>query len=719
MQNNSPLNLRDLGQELYELGAKGTAFRVGWELSRRSGFHETSSLPIEIGDTRESARGGWTAHLPFADPISVAESMRDRIAPVALEKLLKTAERASRGEVECFGRWTANFGEPIDWHRNPLNGARWEATAPWRRALAAQEHVGDVKLSWEVARFPHAYHMSRSAAFFPEAAPQFARALATQIREFITANPYGYGIHWASGQEVAFRLLAWLFSADTLLTRAGEASVSALLREALLAGAAHIEKNLDYARLAVYNNHLLSEALALFAVGALLPDVPKARVWRDLGRGILDAESRQQVYPDGGYIQQSHNYHRVAVQDLLWACAFAKSMGDRPSSSWLEALDRSTHLLVAHQNVGDGQLPNYGSNDGSMPGIFSTCDFGDFRPVLQAANLLVHGQRLYEPGPWDEMAAWFLGPPALDEPLAPPRRTSISFNHTGYHVLRGQVESAFATFRCGSLLDRFSQIDMLHVDVWWRGLNVLVDAGSYLYNDSPEWHNHFMRTGCHNTVAIDGRDQMLHFRQFKVLYRTHARLLHFEDHADWAVCAGEHQGYRRHHGNCVHGRSVLFLKDDLWVVVDHIVGDGSHAMRLHWLCGDFPYSYDAGAGRLALHTTVGNFFVQVLDARGHSIPGDVVAGQEHPPRGWLSRYYGEKTAVPSLAVEVERLLPATFVSVLSGGSAPEVRVSGERWSIGVGDQHVDFRVADGRFSDVTLDPIIESGVSAAGDICTS
>jgi hypothetical protein len=719
MQADSPLNLRDLGQELYELGAKGTAFRVAWEVSRRSGFHRASSLPLEFSKTLKCTRDKWTAHLPFADPVSVAECVRDRIAPTALANLLRTAERATRGEIECFARWTGHFGEPIDWHRNPVNNARWEATAPWQHALVGQEPAGDVKLSWEVARFPHAYHMSRSAAFFPEAAPRFASALATQIREFTAANPYGFGIHWASGQEVAFRLLAWLFSADTLLTRAGEASLSPVLREALLAGAGHIEKNLNYARLAVYNNHLLSEALALFAVGALLPDVPKACVWRDLGRGILDAESRLQFYPDGGYIQQSHNYHRVAVQDLLWACAFAKSMGDRPSSSWLEALDRSTQFLVAHQNAGDGRLPNYGSNDGSMPGVFSTCDFGDFRPALQTANVLVHRRRLYEPGPWDEMAAWFLGPTALDEPLALPRRTSVSFNHTGYHVLRGLEEGAFATFRCGSLLDRFSQIDMLHLDVWWRGLNVLTDAGSYLYNDRPKWHNHFMRTGCHNTVAIDGRDQMLHFRQFKVLYRIRARLVHFEDNADWAMCAGEHHGYQRHPGHCVHSRSVLFLKDDLWVVVDHIVGDGSHAIRLHWLCGDFPYSNDAGAGRLMLNTAVGDFCVQVLDAGGHGIPGDVVAGREDPPRGWLSRYYGEKTAVPSLAVETERPLPATFVSVLCGGRTPDIRVSGDRWSIGVGAQQIGFRVADGLLSDVTLNRTLESDLSPAVDVCTS
>ena len=33
------------------------------------------------------------------------------------------------------------------------------------------------------------------------------------------------------------------------------------------------------------------------------------------------------------------------------------------------------------------------------------------------------------------------------------------------------------------------------------------------------------------------------------------------------MVSGEHYGYRRHPGGCVHRRSVLFLKDDTWVVV--------------------------------------------------------------------------------------------------------------------------------------------------------
>ena len=116
---------------------------------------------------------------------------------------------------------------------------------------------------------------------------------------------------------------------------------------------------------------------------------------------------------------------------------------------------------------------------------------------------------------------------SLDAPLRKPARTSVSFAHTGYHVLRGRNESTFAAFRCGSLHDRFSQIDMLHLDVWWRGQNVLVDPGSYQYNGAPCWHEHFMRTAAHNTVVVDGCDQMVHHRQFKVLYWTRARALSF------------------------------------------------------------------------------------------------------------------------------------------------------------------------------------------------
>ena len=137
------------------------------------------------------------------------------------------------------------------------------------------------------------------------------------------------------------------------------------------------------------------------------------------------------------------------------------------------------------------------------------------------------------------------------------------------------------------------------------------------------------------------------------------------------------------------------------MVVDHIAGTGTHAVRLHWLGGDFPYAFDAAASRLTLKTDAGDFFVQVRDREGRVVAADVAAGQEQPPRGWLSRYYGQKSAVPSFAVAVDREVPATLVSVLSGGQPAAVEVVGECWSIRQGDRCLRLRIADGRVTELT------------------
>jgi asparagine synthase (glutamine-hydrolysing) len=713
-------SMRDAVQEIRELGVGGTLFRAAWEVKLRSGLGELIESPPDQspklngksapqngsrviknkapGNGRAAKVSSATAQiervLGFGHPKEVVAAVRERISAKNIAGLQRTAFDAVHGRIICFGNWTADFGRPIDWNVNPLNGKRWDVREHWSKALRS-EAVGDIKLTWEAARFPHAYAISRAAAFAPEYAKPLSEALADQIQHFIKENPFGRGVHWNSGQEIAFRLMAWLFSVN-LFIGAGEpmdAAASAIMCSAY-EGALHIERHLNYAHKAVYNNHLLSEALALYLVGHLLPNAAESKRWRDKGRTILEHEAVRQCYSDGAYIQQSHNYHRVALQIYLWAWNVSRRVGEPVPDSWKSAMERSLDFLVAQQNPIDGRLPNYGANDGALPSVLSTCDFSDFRPVLQALSVAARGERIYDEGPWDESTAWLLGPEALtNAPLRKPSRKSVSFSLTGYHVLRGFEEENFGVLRCGTILDRFSQIDMLHLDVWWRGQNVLVDGGSYSYNGQENWHSHFANTASHNTIQIDHRDQMLHYRRFKNLYWTKAKLIEFVDAGDFVVCSGEHYGFQRHSGNCVHRRSILFVKDNLWVVVDHVLGSGRHEARLHWLCGEFPFEYHALEGRLELDTPRGEFSISVLDGNGRPMEGTVVAGQEEPPRGWVSRYYGVKEPTPSFAVKGTRELPATFVTVLAAGS-PKVKISNDIWTVSTGQAMTSFQLGN-------------------------
>lgn len=692
------MGLRDTVQELRELGLSGTLFRVRHELRMRTRATERLERPIPATPARGDLR--WRDALPFGDPAAVVRAMAPRLRPDALDALRDDADREARGEVLCFHRDRYDFGRTIDWYLHPISGARWSASEHWSTALRGLAEIGDPKLTWEPARFPQAYRMARAAAFFPGESARLCEAVTAQVEGFLAAAPHPRGLHWFSSQELEIRVAAWCFAAHVFRALGHDVSrlTDAIARHAWEA-AHHTERELEYARRAVYNNHLIAEALGLYLFSTIAPSGSDADRWRSVGLALLDEQAGRQFYRDGAYLNLAHNYHRTVLHDYLLASRMRQREGAPIPAPWRAAMERSLDFLVAMQDPRSGALPNYGSNDGSMPRVLSTCDFADFRPTLQAVSLLTRAERIYPAGAHDEEAAWLLGPDALDAPLREPSRRSVSFAETGFHALRGRDPSTFAALRCGTVRDRFGQIDMLHLDVWWRGHNALVDGGTYLYNGERKWLDHFIRTASHNTVTVDGRDQMLHWRQFKFLYWTTARLLRFEDHPTWALAAGEHDGYARHPGGCVHRRAVLLVKDGLLVVVDRVTGEGAHAARLQWLAGRFPHAYDPARAAITIDLPSGPFAVATFDERGVPLAGDVARGEEHPPRGWISREYGHREPTASLAVELRGACPLVMVTVMGDGALGVSERAGV-WNVRSASCNVRFRIEDGMIENV-------------------
>lgn len=689
----------DAVQELRELGLGGALFRVGWETKMRSGLLSLldgpSLPPAAATESLERPRSGPV----FADPLDMSVAMRGQMTTDSRERLRQQATSAREGRIRAFGRWEADFGSPIDWHLNPVSRQRWNPKLHWTRVQKDEIRVGDIKLTWEVGRFPHAYALARAACYSPEDAEANAAAFANQVSSFVSENPCPKGVHWASGQEIAIRLVAWQFGIDVFSRLRAFPSqwISDVSRHAHVA-ASHIARHLDYSRKSVYNNHVLGEALGLYLASRLAPPSAEANSWRTLGLKVMADQASRQVYRDGAYIQNSHNYHRVAVQYLLVAVACARADRGEPAPEWLAAIRRSLDFLFAHQNECDGRLPNYGANDGALPLVLTNCDFADFRPLLQAASVAVNGERIYDPGPWDECAAWLFGPSAMDLPIRRRSATSVSFGESGYHVLRAGDTRTFATLRCGSLRERFSQMDMLHVDYWWKGQNLLLDAGSYLYNGPARWHEHFLSTESHNTVTIDGLDQMLLYRRFKCIYLTRAKLLAFERGPAWALVSGEHYGFMRHPGEAIHRRSVLLLQEGPLIVIDSLYGRGSHSARLHWLCSPTA-RYEAAVGAVAFSEEPGEVHLQVRDADGQVIPGSMTVGADWPPRGWDARYYAEKRPVSSVSFTQSTRLPAVFVTCVAPRGV-QLQRDKRGWVLQGGLAGVAFDIADGFFNNL-------------------
>jgi hypothetical protein len=369
----------------------------------------------------------------------------------------------------------------------------------------------------------------------------------------------------------------------------------------------------------------------------------------------LTGQAARQIGPDGSSLQDSHNYQRVVMDAYVFASALVPGQ-----AAWLAAIDRSARFLAAHEQA-DGRLPNFGANDGSRFLPLSQCAFEDFRPSLQAAAVCARGQRLYQSGPWDEQALWLFG--AAERPVQPQALESVSFER-GHHVLRdGQT---MVTFRCGTVRERYADLDQLHVGLTYKGVEIAADGGACCYADQ-RIYRHLHGTESHNTVQVDGREQMIRQRHFSSVFRTQAKLTGFsKTHA-----AGEHSGYARI--GVVHSRQI-HLAGEVCAVVDLLRGDGEHDLRLQWLCT--PHPHEDLPGGLLLQTPAGPYSVRV-----HGMTADVRAGSLAPVRGWISRRYLERVAAPSLVVRLRSKLPVVLVTIL-GPEQPEVEVQGKLWRAG-------------------------------------
>jgi asparagine synthase (glutamine-hydrolysing) len=268
--------------------------------------------------------------------------------------------------------------------------------------------------------------------------------------------------------------------------------------------------------------------------------------------------------------------------------------------------------------------------------------------------------------------------------------------------------------RAGRYSRRPVQADQLHVDLWWRGLNLARDAGTYLYNGEPPWNNGFSGTAVHNTVTIDGRDQMRRASRFLWIDWSQAEGRSYSSSAGLPSPAlprdrfeGEHDGYRRF--AVTHRRMVRWLPDAGWVIVDDILGAGEHEARLHWLLADLPLDVSYDPFQVILNSVSARFRCTVFASssarsaviragKSSSEIAAELAGADLPLLGWESPTYGELRPAVSILYDARAQLPLRFVTVFLANEDCRIRNENDQLIIGQGELEL-YRVslaAEGR-----------------------
>lgn len=381
------------------------------------------------------------------------------------------------------------------------------------------------------------------------------------------------------------------------------------------------------------HNWTTMEMNGLALAGLAFPEFRKAAEWAGYALDVMSEEINRQVYPDGVQTEISTKTQWVALQRFESLAENFKSAGRNISPAYRKRIIDMYHYL-AYCMRPDGHQP-----------LNNDSDREDLRPrVLAAAEK-------YSRPDWAFIAT------NGRQGENPESKPSVAFPWAGIQVMRSgwEAQAVWAFFDQGPYGTGHQHRDMLHLSIAAFGKDLLVDGGRYTHQDyfsfdPATWRGYFRSSWSHNVILVDDQGQ----RAGPLLAEEPLKEgIHYIHHSNYDFATGTFlSGFENTEGKIKHTRSVLYLKDQLWLVVDDIETDRPRKLSALWHLN--PMAQVVLNEDVATTTDPDGANLRILPLGDLSWHAEVIKAQEKPViQGWYSPHYGEKLPNPTLVYETE------------------------------------------------------------------
>lgn len=399
-------------------------------------------------------------------------------------------------------------------------------------------------------------------------------------------------------------------------------------------------------------NHLLFEAQRMLAAGAFFPEFKEASAWRKSGIDILNREIKVQVYSDGGQYELDLHYHLACIEIFCKALRMADVNGFRNEfpTRYISTIE---NMIRFYMNV---CYPDY-----TNP-CFSDAKKGD--PQTEQANYR-EWLKLF---PENRQIRYFATDGREGEA---PANLSKGFLKSGFFAFRNgwKKDATVMVVKAGPKGEWHCQPDNGTFELWFNGKNLFPDSGSYIYAGGPEvmkLRNWFRQTAVHNTLTLDNKN----------LETTESVTRLWQPEGDVQVLVTENPSYK----DLTHRRSVFFVNQTYFVIVDEATGGATGNVNLHYQLCDGNVTVDAK--NLSLSTDfAGNSQVK-LQCFG---PKQTTLKEEE---GWYSIAYRQRTQRTAVAFDTEKRAgeDVQFITVIypskSGKEFPKITAKMKKCTAG-------------------------------------
>jgi len=538
-------------------------------------------------------------------------------------------------DQQCYFGWqTKNSSETPNWHQSILTGTSVkDPKSPWWEIPDFDPDLGDIKGVWEASRFDWVLGFSQQVALGDK---RHLDKLNIWLNDWLIHNPPYIGVNWKCGQEASVRVMH-LAMATVILNQT--TNTSKTLLSLIKAHLKRISPTISYA-IAQDNNHGTSEAAALYIGGSWLlkNNDEDGNKWLKQGEKWLKNRAQNLIEDDGSFSQYSVTYHRLMLDTYSIVEVWRTDLELKPLDNIIYTkLQLATLWLFNMTQFETGDAPNLGANDGARLLPLTETDYRDFRPSIQlAATLFLKKSAYAQSGDWDLPLYWL----KITKPeFSIEKPTSIDMPIGGYAILRNQY--AFALLNYPKFKFRPSQCDVLHLDFWLRGENLLRDGGTFSYNAGQTYIDYYGGTQSHNTIQFDGHQQMPRLSRFLLgnWLKTRFKKPLKSNNTEVTFSAAYKDRF-----NCLHQRNITLTTQRL-VVTDQVKGFNKNAI-LRW------------------RLKPGNWLLQdqTISMGDHiiSINSDVKFARIALIEGQESRYYYQEQVIPIIEIEINQ--PGTITT---------------------------------------------------------
>lgn len=589
------------------------------------------------------------------DEVSSRVDLLNHWLPSEANAIVGEAKNICEHRFNLLGFSDLDLGPEIDWHLDPVH-VRHAPFKPWYKIdFLDFESIGDHKVIWELSRHQHLVTLAKAWRITSDY--NYLSELMSQWHSWQRANPYPIGINWASALEVAFRSLSWIW---VLQITSSDSKVAKTFCEEIIAALAvnarHIERYLS-----TYfspNTHLLGEAVALFFIGVLCPQLSRAAEWRELGRKTVLNEAKRQVRSDGIYFEQSLYYHVYALDFFLHFRLLSELNGVSIPYDFDEVIRKMLSVLSTLASVGAPE--GFGDDDGGRVFNPRRNQPEHMTDPLAIGVLLFGADELPTRAALTEESIWLFGNAAVERsmcssPAAAP--ASTSFTSGGIYVI-GESQpypqqmaidaGPQGSGRCGH-----EHADALSIRFGCEGERILVDSGTCAYLPESE-RNLFRGTGAHNTVRVDGLDQALPDGPFAWISVPGTRVERWFLNEEFSLFVGSHNGYARLSDPVFHRRLIFHPRAGGWWIHDLLAGAHEHDLEIFW---HFAANMNVAEKR------DGSFVATNSDDELAIFLAEKSGWQKQLTQGQISPAYGMRVEAPALRVSAKVQLPAECLTL--------------------------------------------------------